>query len=305
MPQLEIHDFEPDDHPLLAVLARAGRHARRVRARAGLRQRERRRPLAACAARQEALLLLVAAEEPDRQRAELLDHQDQRARRAGLGDLLDRDVQHQRPGSGAAVFSLERQRQEVVLGEQLPQVPGIGGLLVDLGGARGDTLDDDLANRVAELDDLGRQRVGVVHRATDPSYPPPDSPIVRVRTRSARLMNAFENAEIEVTAQRAAELLGERRDGDRRPRDLRARGRLHRGHAPHRARSGSRRAAGDDRPRTRPVVFYCRARCALGDGGERLPLRRLRRLHAAGGHLGLGRTPVSRSRPEGGYVADH
>src|SRR5579875_1262971 len=59
------------DHPLLAV-AHGGRlHARGVRARFRLRQRERGRPLAARAPRQEALLQLLRAEQLQRQRAEL------------------------------------------------------------------------------------------------------------------------------------------------------------------------------------------------------------------------------------------
>ena len=66
------------------------------------------RPLAGRAFRQEALFQLVGAEELDRQRAELLDHQDQGARGARLGDLLDPDLQHQRAGPGAAVLPRRR-----------------------------------------------------------------------------------------------------------------------------------------------------------------------------------------------------
>src|SRR3954454_20760690 len=52
----------PVDHPLVAVADGTGDHPARVRAGLGLGQRERRRPLAARAARQEALLELVGAE---------------------------------------------------------------------------------------------------------------------------------------------------------------------------------------------------------------------------------------------------
>ena len=97
------------------------------------------------------LALARRAEARDRQRAEVLDHQDQRARRAGLGDLLDRDVEHQRPGAGAAVLGLERQADEVVLGEQLADVPRVLAARVDLGRARCDALGDDLADRVAQV----------------------------------------------------------------------------------------------------------------------------------------------------------
>ncbi len=124
------------DDPLVAVAARGGDHAAGVGARLGLGQREGGRPLAARAARQEALLELVGAEQPDRERAELLHHQDQRGRGAGLGDLLDRHVEHQRPGAGAAVLLLERQAEQVLLGEQLAQIPRVLGLGVDLGGPR-------------------------------------------------------------------------------------------------------------------------------------------------------------------------
>ena len=96
------------DHPFVAVAHGAGPHRGRVRARLGLREREGRRPLAAGALRQEALLQLLGAEELDRQRAELLHHQDQRRGGAGLGDLLDRHLQHQRAGAGAPVLGRRR-----------------------------------------------------------------------------------------------------------------------------------------------------------------------------------------------------
>ena len=111
--------------------------------------------------RQEPLLQLVGAEQLDRQRAELLDHQDQRARRARLGDLLDRHLQHQRAGAGAAVLLGERQPEDVLLGEQLADVPRVLALRVDLGGARRDALRDDLADRVAEVLVLLREVVDV------------------------------------------------------------------------------------------------------------------------------------------------
>ena len=62
------------------------------------------------------------------------------ARRARLGDLLDRDVEHQRAGAGAAVLLVERQAEEVVLGEQLADVPRVLGLRVDLRRPRRDPL---------------------------------------------------------------------------------------------------------------------------------------------------------------------
>ena len=127
------------------------RSADGVRARIGLREREGGRPLAARALRQESLLQLVGAEELDRQGAELLDHQDQGDRRRRLGQLLDGHLQHQRAGAGAAVLGVERQTEDVLVGEQLAQVLRVLVLLVDLGRARRDLLLGDLANEVAEV----------------------------------------------------------------------------------------------------------------------------------------------------------
>ena len=144
------------DDPLVAGVASNGARAQRGRIGSGLRlgQRERRAPLAAGAAREEALLLLVAAEELDRQRAELLDHEDERRGRARLGDLLDRHLQHERAGSGAAVLLLERQAEDVVLGEQLADVRRVLRRAIDLGGARSDPLLREPADHVAKIGQL-------------------------------------------------------------------------------------------------------------------------------------------------------
>ena len=69
------------------------------------------------------------------------------------------DVEHQRAGAGAAVLLVERQPEQVVLGEQLAQVPRVLGLGVDLGRARRDLLAHDLADRVAEVDMVVGERV--------------------------------------------------------------------------------------------------------------------------------------------------
>ncbi len=151
----------PVDDPLVAVLDGARAQGGRVRAGLGLGQREGGRPLAARAARQETLLLLVGAEELDRQRAELLDHEDQRRRRARHGDLLDGHLQHQRAGAGAAVLLVEGQAEDVVLGEQLADVARILRRAVDLGGARGDLLLREPADHVAQVGELLRDRIGV------------------------------------------------------------------------------------------------------------------------------------------------
>ena len=112
--------------------------------------------------RQEALLQLVGAVQLDRQRAELLHHQDQRAGRVDLGDLLDRHVQHQRARARAAVLGRKRQPEDVLLAQQLADVPRVLGLLVDLGRARRDLLARDLADRLTEVEVLLGDRVDVL-----------------------------------------------------------------------------------------------------------------------------------------------
>ena len=67
------------------------------------------------------------------------------------------------PVPGAAVLDRERQREDVVLGEQPPDVPRVLAAAVDLGRARAHALFDDLADRVAELPVLGGE-VGEIRR---------------------------------------------------------------------------------------------------------------------------------------------
>ena len=90
---------------------------------------------------------------------ELLDHQDQGRGGAGLGDLLDRHLQDQGAGAGAAVLLGEGQAEDVVLGEQLAHVPRVLALAVDLAGARGDLLLRQPAHHVAEVAGLLRDLV--------------------------------------------------------------------------------------------------------------------------------------------------
>ena len=86
----------------------------------------------------------------------------QAARR--LRDLLDGHLQHQRAGAGAAVLLVERQREDVVLAEQLADVPRVLGLRVDLRGARRDPLLGDLAHGRPEVAQLLRDLVDAVAR---------------------------------------------------------------------------------------------------------------------------------------------
>ena len=148
----------PVDHPLVAVADGLGPHPARVRARVGLGERERRRPLARGALGQEALLLLVGAEQVERQRAELLDHQDQGARGAGLRNLLDRDVEHQRAGAGAAVLLANGSPIRSWEANSSRMSRGYSAFSSISWRARRDLLDDHLADRLAEVLELLRDR---------------------------------------------------------------------------------------------------------------------------------------------------
>src|SRR5439155_7192495 len=105
------------------------------------------------------LLLLVAARELEPERAELLHREDQRRGGADLPDLLDRDQREERAGAEPAVLLVEEEAEDVVLAEQLDDVPGelVGG--VDLGSARRDPLARELPDEVAQLPLLVAQDV--------------------------------------------------------------------------------------------------------------------------------------------------
>src|SRR5207245_2658724 len=118
---------------------------------ARLGQRVGAQPLARREPRQVALLLLLRPGELQAQRAELLHGEDQPARRAHLRDLLDCDQREQRPGSGAAPLLVEEEGEEVVLAEDLDDVPRELVRRVDLRGPRRDLLARDRAYEVAEL----------------------------------------------------------------------------------------------------------------------------------------------------------
>src|SRR2546421_819293 len=143
--------FGAVEHVLVAVPPGLAAHRRRVRARARLRQRVGGQPLAARELRQEALLLVLGAGELDSQRAELLHGEDQAARGADLRDLLDRDERHQRARAGAPMLLVEHDPEQVVLPEELPDVPRELGAPVDLGRTRRNSLARENANQVADL----------------------------------------------------------------------------------------------------------------------------------------------------------
>ena len=126
-------------------------------------ERIRAQPLPARELREVAPLLLLVAGQLEPERAELLHGEDEPGRRADLGDLLDRDEHHQRPGARTAVLLLEGKPEDVVLAEQLDHVPRELGGLVDLLGARRDTLARERADEVADLALLVGQRVVAGH----------------------------------------------------------------------------------------------------------------------------------------------
>ena len=75
-----------------------------------------------------------------------------------LRDLLDRDLLHQRAGAGAAVLG-EGKPEDVLLGQQLADVPRVLAGRVDLGSARADLRLGDLADHVPEVPHLLRELV--------------------------------------------------------------------------------------------------------------------------------------------------
>ncbi len=101
--------------------------------------------------RQVLRLLLLGAGELEPERAELLHREDERRRRADLPDLLDRDEREERAGAEPAVLLVEEEAEDVVLAEELDDVPRELVRLVDLGRARRDPLARELADEIAQL----------------------------------------------------------------------------------------------------------------------------------------------------------
>src|SRR5439155_19981522 len=136
---------------LVALAPRRRPHRGRVGAGAGLGQRVGRQPLARGELGQVTPLLLVVAGELEAERAELLDREDQGRGRADLSHLLDRDQREERAGAEPSLLLGEEEAEDVVLAEQLDDVPRelVGG--VDLGGTRRDPLARELPDEVTQL----------------------------------------------------------------------------------------------------------------------------------------------------------
>src|SRR5205807_820699 len=116
-------------------------------------------PLALGESRQVTLLPLVAASELEAERAELLHGEDQRRGRADLRHLLDRDQREESAGAEPAVVLGEEEAKDVVLAEELDDVPREVVGRVDLGGARRNSLTGELPDEIAQLSLLVGQDV--------------------------------------------------------------------------------------------------------------------------------------------------
>src|SRR2546421_85608 len=93
-------------------------------------------------------------------KAEIPDGDAEAACRAALRALLDRDEADQRARPEPAVLLLEEDPEELVLAEELDDVPRELGRLVDLRRPRRDPLARERAHEVADLALLVGERVG-------------------------------------------------------------------------------------------------------------------------------------------------
>jgi hypothetical protein len=134
----------------VAVASGSSRGGGRVAPRLGFGQREGDERPAGREVGKPALLLLVGAGEDQRQGAQLLDREDQPARRARPADLFHGQRDREQLAAEAAVLGWERQPEDVVTGQELLDVPRELGGLVDRGRARRDLLVGEDPDRVAE-----------------------------------------------------------------------------------------------------------------------------------------------------------
>ena len=148
------------DDPVVAVAPRPRPGCRRVTAGLGFGQCEGDQRPPGGEIREPALLLVVVAGEQEGQRAQLLDREDQAARRARPADLLDREADVQQRAPEPSVGLGKRQPEDVMGREQLLDVPREFGGPVDLRGARRYLFVGEDADRVAEHQLLLGQAVG-------------------------------------------------------------------------------------------------------------------------------------------------
>jgi len=140
--------LEAIEHIVIAFADRARAHSAGVRAGVGLRQRKRRQPFSAGQPRDPAALLLVGAGQQDGQRPQLLHAQEQRGGRADLGQLFDDHQDGELAGAQPTIGFGEGHRQDILLREQLFDVPRKLARRIHRGGARGDLLAGEIAHHV-------------------------------------------------------------------------------------------------------------------------------------------------------------
>ena len=146
------------DHVLVAVTDGPRPDPRRIRAGVRLREREGDQLRARGEVRQPAVLLLRSARHLDRDRAQRLDGEDQARRRAHAADLLDREAQREQVPAQAAVALRERDREDVVVGEEAGgRPPGTPPARSIVGGPRRDLLVGEHADGVPQEDLLLRE----------------------------------------------------------------------------------------------------------------------------------------------------
>src|SRR5207253_6127677 len=83
--------------------------------------------------------------------AQRLRGDDEPARRAHLRDLLDRDERHERARADPAVLLVVEDPEDLVLAEEVDDVPRELGRLVDLARPWSDPLPRELADQLADL----------------------------------------------------------------------------------------------------------------------------------------------------------
>ena len=136
---------------LVTFAASRRAHGRRVGTGAGLGERICAEPLSGRKPRQVSLLLLLIARELDAERPELLSRENQAARGADFRDLLDGDERQEGPRPEPSVLLVEEEPEEVVLPEELDDIPGKLVALVDLRRPGRNSLARELTDEITDL----------------------------------------------------------------------------------------------------------------------------------------------------------
>src|SRR3989442_654454 len=126
-------------------------HSTGVRARAGLGEGIGRQVFAAGQRWKVATLLLLGSSQPDGQAAERLHAECEGGGDAELTEFLNRHDQRQRPAADPSVLWRERDRQDVVFGEEFLDIPGELARFVDLGRSWLHPLEAEVVDHLADL----------------------------------------------------------------------------------------------------------------------------------------------------------